>query len=472
MRLIQSVLELFFQPNPIERNKMPMQGQLIARRYCFSAVILFAAQGLVALMGAADLIIADLPEPVPFEYGRSIHLGLATLWPLIGSMGLVYYFIVEELGHDIYSVRLARWQFWLVFLSSGAIFASLALRIGNGREYLEGLPIFYLGIGLGLALAAFNLIGTLLADKAKITPAASVMTVGTVLLFIMLVPNLFSYSNPVADEAVKFWVVHSWEEMALELVTAGFVASFFKSAGLALKQDLQKWLYLEVTVTVVTGLFGTGHHYYWIGFPGYWILIGSIFSLLQLFTVGFLLHITYKGLRRRMKATRREKLTLWLVLSSIFYHVLGAYILGFIITIPWINLYVHGTLFTSGHAHLAVFGAVGFLVLGGSYYCLSAGSEPTQKGYLAGVLAVLCLNTGLLTMSSALMVGGLLQTYLWRVLGIDFMQVMPLLKPYLIIRMIGGVLFTCGDLLLGWRVFKAWKETKVVRTRLQPAEPQ
>ena len=432
----------------------------MARRFCLAAVSLFGVQGMVALLGAAELVIPDLPSPIPFEYGRAIHVNMATLWPLIGTMGLVYYALQEELGRDIFSQRLANWQLWLVVGSALGIYITLAFQIGNGREFFEGLPLFYAGVFLSLVLAAYNVVRTIIRARSNLTPAAAVMTIGIVFLPLLLIPNLMRFSNPIADEVVKFWVVHLWEEMAFELTTSGFIATFIKSLGLAEKRDIDKWLYLEVSITMLTGAFGTAHHYYWIGMPAYWLGIGFIFSIFQLVPVVFLLHMTYKGLKHRRKVTRREKFALWFILSSLLYHVLGAYLLGFLITIPWVNLYMHGTYLTSGHAHMAVFGSLGFLVLGGSYFCLSKGSEPSEKSYKAGVFAALCLNGGLLLMAAALLAGGLLQTYLWRVLGMEFMQVFFLLQPYLIARFLGGGLFTLGDLIFGWQVFKAWKLTR------------
>ncbi len=473
MKLSQSVLGLLTGRRPggaQPLDKGRMMGQVIARRYFLAAGMLFALQGIVALLGAADLVIPDFPSPVPFEFGRSVHLGLATLWPFIGSLGLVYYFVVEELDHDIFSVRLANWQFWLVLFSGLGIYGSLALRIGNGREYLEGMPVFYAGIAFSLALGAFNLYKTVASDRSRVTPAASVMAIGVFLLLVMVVPNIFHFNNPVADEGVKFWVVHLWEEMALELTTAGFVASFFKTTGMARPKDVEKWLYLEVSLTVVSALFGTGHHYFWIGYPAYWLVIGFAFSALQLVPAVFLVHMTYKGLKRRVSTGKREKLALWLILSSLLYHVLGAYSMGFIISVPWVNLYMHGTFLTSSHAHLAVFGALGFLVLGGSYYCLSRGIEPDRKSFRMGVLAVLALNLGLLVMAGSLLAGGLVQTYLWRVLGMDFMRVMALVQPYLALRLLGGGLFTLGDMLLGWQIFKVWKETRPRSAAPLPAD--
>lgn len=446
--------------SPVRSPQIPFKGQQIARRYCLAATSLFAIQGVVALLGATDLIVPDLPSPIPFEYGRSIHLGLALLWPLIGTMGMSYFSITEEMQTDLFSNKIARWQFWLVLLFSLGIYGTLSLRIGNGREFFEGLPLFYAGIALSILLGAYNLVRTLSAAKHKVTPSAVITTAGMVLLFLFLIPNALTYQNPIADEAIKFWVVHLWEELAFELTTSGFISAFYVLHGISTRQEMQRWLYLEAILTVVAGFLGTGHHDYWIGFPGYWLLLGTAFSVLEVIPVFMLAYLTYKGLKQRPSLTRRVKLTLWLILSSLFHNVTGASLLGLLITIPWINLYMHGTYLTSGHAHLALFGALGFTVLGGSYYVLSKGSEPTQKSYTTGVIAVILLNTGLLTMAFSLITAGLIQTYLWRVLGMEFMDVEPFTHPYLILRAAGGSLFTVGDLLLGWRVYKVWKETR------------
>ncbi|EGW36978.1 cbb3-type cytochrome c oxidase subunit I [Desulfosporosinus sp. OT] len=440
--------------------KQQFIAQKISRRYCFSAVSFFALQSVVALLGSLDLVIPDLPSPIPFEFGRAIHLGLADLWPLIGTMGMVFFFTTAELNREIYSPRLARWQYWIVMLFSVSIFGTLALRIGNGREFLEGMPIFYVGICLALALASYNLIRTLLTDKRNITPASATMTVGIIFLFLLLLPNTITYRNPITDEVTKFWVVHLWEEMAFELTSAGFIATFYVVSGLAPRAQVEKWLYLEASMAVVGGFYGTGHHYYWIGFPAVWLAVGSLVSVVEVIPVGMLAIMTYKGLKSVKVRSNREKLTLWLLLSSVFYHLTGASLLGLFITIPWVNLYMHGTYVTSGHAHLALFGSLGFVVLAGCYYILSRGSEPTLKGYKRGVLAVCLLNGGLITMASALLVAGFMETYFWRILGMDFMEVRLLINPYLIMRVLGGAMFTLGNLLLSWRIFKAWQTTK------------
>lgn len=61
-------------------------------------------------------------------------------------------------------------------------------------------------------------------------------------------------------------------------------------------------------------------------------------------------------------------------------------------------------------------------------------------------------------------IAGFLQTYLGRVLEIDFIQIKTIVSPYLIIRVLGGLVFTLGDMLLSWRIFKTWWETRAIKT--------
>jgi len=168
-------------------------------------------------------------------------------------MGMVYFYTVEALNADLYSLKIARWQFWIVSLSTAGLLGTLFLRIGNGREFLDGLPMFYAGISLAILLGAYNLIQTLRKYMQRITPASAIMTGGMIFLCLLLIPNVLNYTNPIADEAVKYWVVHLWEEMAFELTSSGFIASFFIAAGLAEKKDMEKWLYLEAGLAVSGG---------------------------------------------------------------------------------------------------------------------------------------------------------------------------------------------------------------------------
>ena len=47
------------------------------------------------------------------------------------------------------------------------------------------------------------------------------------------------------------------------------------------RKVVEKWLYVELGLFLFTGIAGTGHHYYWLGAPEYWLWIGGVFSALE-----------------------------------------------------------------------------------------------------------------------------------------------------------------------------------------------
>ncbi len=424
-------------------------SQKAALPYCFTAVLIFAVQGLVATLGALDLVFPDLPSPISFQVGRAIHLNLSVYWPLLGSMGMGYYFFVQEAQTDLHSRTLALGQFWVFALTFGSIITALLLGYTAGREYLEALPMLKLGIILALVLFCYNLARTY--AKAKPSHSRLVlagMLTGALFILAQYVPNLFSFVHPSIENVVRFWVVHMTEEMSLELLDISAFVGLLLIFSPKRRTSLQRILAVNIVLTIIGGVFATGHHYYWIGSTGEWLWIGGVFSFIQMLGILVLAYLGYRGIPTNWQELRQaDRLVLALGGSSIVYHVAGAGMLGLIMSIPEWNRYTHGTYLTSAHAHLALFGAVGMLVLTGATYILTKQTELTRSEIIRSWSGFLILNAGLLLMSTMLIIAGVLQTYLWRVTGMGFMDTHALLRPYLIIRAAGGALFALGDFL-------------------------
>src|SRR5690606_27462071 len=108
-----------------------------------------------------------------------------------------------------------------------------------------------------------------------------VLMTGLVGLAVMF---LFSFYNPVNLVLDKFfwgWVVHLWVEGVWELILGAILASvLIKTTGVD-REVIDKWLYVIIAAALITGIIGTGHHYFWIGTPSYWLWLGSIFSALE-----------------------------------------------------------------------------------------------------------------------------------------------------------------------------------------------
>ena len=72
-----------------------------------------------------------------------------------------------------------------------------------------------------------------------------------------------------------WYVVHLWVEGVWELIMAAILAFLMIKLTGVDREVVEKWLYVIVGLALFSGLLGTGHHYYWIGAPGYWQWIGS-----------------------------------------------------------------------------------------------------------------------------------------------------------------------------------------------------
>ena len=107
-----------------------------------------------------------------------------------------------------------------------------------------------------------------------------------------------------------------------------------------------------------TGILGLGHHYFWIGTPRYWFAIGGFFSALEpLPLLGMVVHAVYDAGERHLQAANRP--AFYWTLAEAFGNFLGAGVWGFMMTLPQINLYSHGTQWTASHGHFAFWGAYG-----------------------------------------------------------------------------------------------------------------
>ena len=141
------------------------------------------------------------------------------------------------------------------------------------------------------------------------------------------------------------------------------------------RQVIEKWLYVEVALVLITGIIGTGHHYYWIGTPNYWLWWGGIFSALEpvpiiLMVFDTLNHVTTQ--ENRDHQSPWSSTGQWAVPSSISL-VQGYW--GFAHTLPVVNRWTHGTQVTASHGHMAFFGAYAMVILTVIYYAL-----PKLKG--------------------------------------------------------------------------------------------
>ena len=329
---------------------MQYKSQAVAKPYFIAAIGLFVGQILFGLILGLQYVLGDFLFPaIPFNVARMVHTNLLIVWLLFGFMGGAYYMIPEESETELFSPKLALLMFW-IFLVAGALtivgyltvpYATLAALTGNnivetmGREFLEQPLPTKLGIVIVALAFLFNITMTVL--KGKKTSISIVLLIG---LWGLAVFFLFSFYNPVnvvLDKFFWWWTVHLWVEGVWELILGAFLAFvLIKTTGVD-REVIEKWLYVIVTLTLITGIIGTGHHYFWIGTPEYWQWWGSIFSALEPIPFFAMTVFAFNMVNRRRREHPNKVAVLWALGTGVM-AFLGAGVWGFLHTLAPVEL--------------------------------------------------------------------------------------------------------------------------------------
>lgn len=212
------------------------------------------------------------------------------------------------------------------------------------------------------------------------------------------------------------------------------------------REVIEKWLYVIVGLTFLSGILGTGHHYYYIGTPKYWLIVGGIFSALEpLAFLGMALFaiVMYK----RSGRDHPNKLALLWTIGCAIMSFVGAGFLGFAHTLPQVNLYTHGTLVTAMHGHLAFWGAYAMIVLAIIAYAMPQMTGRKRYSSMTGIIAFWMSNIGMLGMTGAFAVAGIAQVYLERKSGMEFLAVQKEIEPHFFGLILAATLFTIAIIL-------------------------
>lgn len=443
---------------------MKYTSQAVAKPYFIAAIALFLGQILFGLIMGLQYVVGDFLFPaIPFNVARMVHTNLLIVWLLFGFMGASYYLIPEESETELYSPKLAILTFW-IFLVAGAItvlgyllvpYASLAKWTGNdllntmGREFLEQPLPTKVGIVLVALSWLFNIVMTVL--KGRKTAISLVLSLGMLGLAVFF---LFSFYNPVnlvKDKFYWWWVVHLWVEGVWELILGAMLAFVLIKVTGVDREVIEKWLYVIITMTLVTGIIGTGHHYYWIGTPAYWQWWGSIFSALEPIPFFMMTVFAFNMVNKRRREHPNKAAVLWALGTSVM-AFLGAGLWGFLHTLAPVNYYAHGTQLTAAHGHLAFYGAYALVVLTMISYAMPimrGRAANSEKAQIMEMWSFWLMTIAMFFIALFLTGAGIVQIWLQRISNapMSFMAVQDQISIFYWAREGAGLVFLIGLLL-------------------------
>ena len=444
---------------------MQYQSQAVAKPYFIAAIALFVGQILFGLILGLQYVVGDFLFPeIPFNVARMVHTNLLIVWLLFGFMGAAYYLIPEESETELHSPKLALLLFW-VFLVAGALtivgylavpYATLAQMTGNellptmGREFLEQPTITKIGIVVVALGFLYNIGMTVL--KGRKTTVSVVLMIGLVGLAVLFLFSFYNPHNLVKDKFYWWWVVHLWVEGVWELIMASILAFvLIKITGVD-REVVDKWLYVIIALALITGIIGTGHHYYYIGTPTYWLWWGSIFSALEPIPFFMMTVFAFNMVNKRRRNHPNKAATLW-ALGTAVMAFLGAGVWGFLHTLAPVNFYTHGSQITAAHGHMAFYGAYVMIVLTMISYAMpmmrGRAAANSNKSQVLEMWSFWLMTVSMVFITLFLTGAGILQVWLQRYSEnpMPFMVVQEKIALFYWMREVAGVIFLIGLLI-------------------------
>ncbi|MEO5602749.1 MAG: cbb3-type cytochrome c oxidase subunit I [Cyclobacteriaceae bacterium] len=422
---------------------MKYKSQQVAYWFFALSMLLLSLQIIYGfIMGFAHMGYDGLHSVIPFNTARAVHTNLLVVWLLSGFMGAAYYIIPEEAECELVSVKLAYVQ--LISLAVVGVIAIVGYHFNywEGRKFLEiPRPLDYLVVINVLTFLGL-IVATLYKGKKR-TTTSLVLTMGLVFAALLYLPGMIWFDNQTMDSFFRWWVVHLWVEGVWELIMGGILAFLLIKITGVDREVIEKWLYVIVGLTFISGILGTGHHYYYIGVGKIWIIIGGIFSALE--PLAFLAMALFAiSMYRKGEKKHPNKIALSWTLGTAIVSFVGAGLLGLAHTLPQVNMYTHGTLVTAMHGHLAFWGAYAMVVLAIISYSMPTMTGRKYYDSSVGLFAFWLSNIGMLGMTVAFGVAGVAQVYMERKMGLDFGDVQKEIEVHFGVLLICATMFTAG----------------------------
>ncbi|SNZ07208.1 cbb3-type cytochrome c oxidase subunit I [Cohaesibacter gelatinilyticus] len=435
---------------------MKYSSQKVALWYFIVAMVLFAAQVTFGLLAGYIYVAPNfLSELVPFNIVRMIHTNALIVWLICGFFGAAYYLIPEEAEREIHSVKLAYIQLVIWVVGSAGAVISYLFGVHEGREFLEQPLWVKLGIVVAALMFLYNISMTVLQGRK--TTITNVLLLG---LWGLAVFFLFAFYNPgnlALDKMYWWYVVHLWVEGVWELIMVSILGFLLLKLTGVDREVIDKWIYAIAALALFSGVLGTGHHYYWIGTPGYWQWIGSIFSTLEVAPFFAMVVFSFVMVWKGRRDHPNKAAVLW-ALGCATLAFFGAGVWGFLHTLSSVNYLTHGTQVTPAHGHLAFFGAYVSLNLAIISYAMPILLKREPYNQVLNMISFWMMTSGMAFMTFVLTFAGVVQTHLQRVMGEYFMDVQDQLVFFYWMRLGSGVVVVLGALLFIYAMARPQKE--------------
>ena len=383
------------------------------------------------------------------------------------------YYIVQRTCHTrLFGGPLAAFTFWgwQVVILLAAI--TLPLGITSSKEYAElewPIDILITVIWVCYAIVFF---GTIMKRKtshiyvanwffgAFILTIAMLHIVNNIEVPVTLWKSYSAYSGA-KDAMIQWWYGHNAVGFFL---TAGFLGMMYyfvpKQAGRPVYSYRLSIVHFWALIS--TYIWAGPHHLHYTALPNWTSSLGMVFSLILLApSWGGMINgiMTLSGAWDKL---RTDPILRFLIVSLSFYGM--STFEGPMMAIKTVNALSHYTDWTVGHVHSGALGWVAMVSIGSLYALLPKlfgrqGMYSTRLIELHFWMATL----GTVLYIASMWISGVMQGLMWRAVNADgsltynFIESVEASHPFYVVRMLGGLIFLAGMIVMAYNVFRTIK---------------
>ena len=450
--------------------------------------------GVVGMLGgviiAAQLTWPELNMGIEWlTYGRlrPLHTN-AVIFAFGGSvLFATSYYVVQRTCHTaLFSNKLA----WLTFWGWNAVIVSAVITLPMGltqsKEYAEliwPIDLLITVVWVSYAIVFFGTVGIRKVKHIYVANwffGAYIITIALLHIFNNLaIPTSATHSYSayagVQDAMVQWWYGHNAVGFFL---TAAFLGMMYYFTPKQAERPVYSYRLsiVHFWALIFTYMWAGPHHLHYTALPDWTQSVGMVFSLILLApSWGGMINgiMTLSGAWHKL---RDDPILRFLIVSLSFYGM--STFEGPMMSIKTVNALSHYTDWTVGHVHSGALGWVGLVSMGSLYYLIPRlFGQKKMYSVPAIELHFWVATIGIVLYIAAMWIAGVMQGLMWRSVNPDgsltytFVESVKATFPFYVIRLLGGVLYLSGMLVMLWNVIMTMRQGRVVDVPVLAVNP-
>ncbi|MGB2335838.1 MAG: cytochrome-c oxidase, cbb3-type subunit I [Alcanivorax sp.] len=451
----------------------PDYNYKVVRQFTVMSVVWGIVGMAVGVFIAAQLAWPALNFNIPWlSFGRlrPLHTN-AVIFAFGGSalMGTSYYVVQRTCSAVLAFPKLAAFSFWgwQVVIVAAAI--TLPLGFTSTKEYAElewPIDILITLVWLAYAAVFFATIAKRRTSHiyvanwfygAFIIAIALLHVVNNLAVPISLMKSYSAYSGAI-DAMVQWWYGHNAVGFFL---TAGFLGMMYYYVPVQAQRPVYSYRLsiVHFWALIAVYMWAGPHHLHYSSLPDWAQSLGMVFSIVLLApSWGGMINgmMTLSGAWHKL---RTDPIIRFMIVALSFYGM--STFEGPMMAIKTVNALSHNTDWTIGHVHAGALGWVAMITIGATYVMVPRLFERKQMYSISWINTHFWLSTiGTVLYIASMWVSGIMQGLMWRAVNTDgtltynFVQELVERHPFYIIRLLGGIIFLSGMILMAVNVYK------------------